>query len=317
MQSRFGATATSIFVRDPDEYCTTANSSFVPLEISPESSATLSGRFSAANAEDTVFTEVDSMPQLVTRTPETIQRGGSGYYKVSLLLAGSSVLIQDGREVIMRPGDISFYDTSRPYSLLFDEKFRNLIMMFPKDRLRFPTALIDSLTAVSLGEKHPLAKIAAFFISQASPQIPTLSPASRTKLARTSIELVSTMLSAILDVEGEATDPHQMLLHRINSYIDAHLGSPDLSPSRIASAHYISLRNLHAHFAEHSMTVSNVVRQRRLENCRAELTDPMLAEQTIATIATRWGFVDASHFSRVFKKAYGIAPREIRALQSY
>lgn len=316
MQNRSGVT-NSVFVRDLDDYCTTANSSFVPLEISPESSVALAGRFSAANADDTVFTEVDATPQLVSRTSETIQRGGSGYYKVSLLLAGSSVLIQDGREVVMQPGDISFYDTSRPYSLLFDEKFRNLIMMFPKDRLKFPSVLVDSLTAVSLGQQHPLAKLAARFIAQASPQLPALFPVSRNKLARTSLELINTMFSAILDVETETGDPQKMLFHRINSYIDANLSSPDLSPSRIAAAHYISLRNLHAQFAEQSMTVSSVIRQRRLENCRAELTDPLLAEQPIAAIASRWGFVDASHFSRLFKAAYGVSPRELRARQPY
>ena len=81
------------------------------------------------------------MPYLVERTSDTIDRGGRGYYKVSLLLEDTSVLVQDGRELVMRSGDISVYDTSRPYSLLFTKQFRKLIMMFPIDRLELGTNL--------------------------------------------------------------------------------------------------------------------------------------------------------------------------------
>lgn len=289
------------------------NSSFVPLEVSTEQDAPFAATLSAAGADGVVFTEVSADPQLVERTQATIESGGSGYYKVSLLLAGSSILIQDGREIVMKPGDLSFYDTSQPYSLLFDEQFRNLIMMFPKNRLEFPSMLTDSLTAVSLREQHQLAKIIAPFIAQASPQLPLLPSLARTKLARTSLELINTMLSAILDVEADARDPHQLMLQKIYTYISANLGSSALSPGSIAAAHYISVRHLHALFAAHDTTVSTVIRERRLERARADLTDPMLTARTVSAIAASCGFVDAAHFSRVFKQAYGLSPSELRA----
>lgn len=290
------------------------NSSFVPLRVDQETSGRFSAKLTSARADGVVFTEVEAAPQLVRRTRETIESGGSGYYKVSLLLSGSSILIQDGREVVMHPGDLSFYDTSRPYSLLFDRSFRNLIMMFPKERLEFPTLLTDTLTAVSLGAQHQLATVVAPFIAQASPQLSLLPSLARTKLAHTSLELINTMLSAILDVETEPRHPHQQRLQKIYAYIDANLGSPELSPSSIAAAHFISIRHLHALFAEHDTTVSTVIRNRRLERARTDLTDPSLLSRTVAAIAARWGFVDAAHFSRVFKQTYGISPSELRAL---
>jgi len=39
----------------------------------------------------------------------------------------------------------------------------------------------------------------------------------------------------------------------------------------------------------------------------------MLADRPVAAIAARWGFVDAAHFSRAFKTAFGISPSEYRA----
>lgn len=297
-----------------DSFRSAVNASFVPLEVDSDSGGPFQATLSAAGADGVVFTEVRAKPQLVRRTEETIESGGSGFYKVSLLLSGSGILIQDGREIIMNPGDMSFYDTSRPYSLLFNETFRNLIMMFPKDRLEFPTILTDSLTAVSLGEQHHLAKVVAPFIAQASPQLPMLPTLARTKLAHTSLELINTMLSAILDVENSPRSPHEVLLQKIYAHINTNLGSPTLSPGSIAAAHYISVRHLHALFAEHDTTVSTVIKQRRLEHARADLTDPSNSTKTVAAIAGRWGFVDAAHFSRVFKQHYGVSPSELRAL---
>lgn len=297
-----------------DSFRSAVNSSFVPLEVDAEAHGPFQASLSAAGADGVVFTEVQARPQLVRRTEANIESGGSGYYKVSLLLSGSGILIQDGREIVMNPGDMSFYDTSRPYSLLFNETFRNLIMMFPKDRLEFPTILTDSLTAVSLGEQHHLAKVVAPFIAQASPQLPLLPSLARTKLAHTSLDLMNTMLSAILDVENSPRSPHEVLLQKIYSHINAHLGSPLLSPGSIAAAHYISVRHLHALFAEHDTTVSTVIKQRRLEHARADLTDPTLTSRTVAAIASRWGFVDAAHFSRVFKQHYGVSPSQLRAM---
>ncbi len=291
------------------------SSSFVPLHVSREEHgrpAPFSARLCSADADGVVFTEVSAQPHLVERTDETISRGGGGFYKVSLLLAGTSVLVQDGREVVMRPGDLSVYDTSRPYSLLFTEEFRNLIMMFPKDRLDVPVHFTEQLTAVPLGAETGLAPVISAFLSQFPLQLVELPDRVRAKLAHTSLDLIGTLFSQMLDVETAARDPHQALLQKIHGYIDTNLGAPDLSPSLIAQEHYISTRHLHALFRELDTTVSTWIRERRLERCRTDLLNPALADRTIAAIAARWGFSDAAHFSRVFKTHYGVSPSELR-----
>ncbi|MGW9499321.1 helix-turn-helix domain-containing protein [Streptomyces prasinus] len=47
-------------------------------------------------------------------------------------------------------------------------------------------------------------------------------------------------------------------------------------------------------------------------HCHRDLTDPRLRSRSIRAIATRWGFVDAAHFSRAFRAAYGVSPRDHR-----
>ncbi|MBL3687562.1 helix-turn-helix domain-containing protein [Leucobacter zeae] len=288
-------------------------SSFVPLQVSAETDRPFTGRMQSVEADDVVFTEVAAKPHLVERTPENIADGGSGYYKVSLLLAGSSILVQNGREVVMRPGDLSVYDTSRPYSLLFDQDFRNLIMMFPKDRLDLPAPFTEQLTAVSFGtENGGLTPIVTAFLSQFPAQLSELDGRLRTKLAHTSLDLMTMLFSSVLGADPAQRDPHRLLMQKIYAYIDTHLASPELSPSSIAAAHYVSTRHLHALFREADTTVSTWIRERRLERCRTDLLDPVLADRTVSAIAARWGLTDAAHFSRVFKTTYGVSPSELR-----
>lgn len=289
------------------------DSSFVPLRISAEGAQPFAARLASTEADNVTFTEISAKPHLVERTPETIAHGGSGYYKISLMLSGSSILVQDGKEVVMQTGDLSVYDTSRPYSLLFDEDFRTLIMMFPKDRLDIPIPFTEQLTAIALNqEQQELAPVVTSFLSQFPDGMAQLSDRVRTKLAHTSLDLVGTMLSSILDTDPMQRDPHQIMLHQIYEYIDVNLASTDLSPGSIAAAHYISTRHLHGLFKLADSTVSTWIRERRLERCRNDLLDPKLADRPIARIAASWGFIDPAHFSRVFKSTYFASPSDIR-----
>ena len=60
----------------------------------------------------------------------------------------------------------------------------------------------------------------------------------------------------------------------------------------IAAAHHISLRSLHQLFHDEGLTVAGWIRQRRLECCRRDLSDPALAARPVAAIAARWGFLE-------------------------
>jgi AraC-like DNA-binding protein len=50
-----------------------------------------------------------------------------------------------------------------------------------------------------------------------------------------------------------------------------------------------------------------------LERCLDDLRDPALADVPIARIAARWGMANHAQFSRAFRAAYGVTPREARA----
>lgn len=311
--SKISATSSvhAVRVDSIDRFRTAVSESFVPLRVET-SQPSFRGLIRAGSADGIHITEVGATPHVVERTPELIVRAPRDAYKVSLMLSGTGLLIQDGREAVLREGDFAIYDTNRPYTLSFDHEFRNLVLMFPHSAVTLPPELLGQLTAVRLPGDTGVGAVVVAYLARLGTQLEELNGTTGARLARCAVDLVSTVLVRELRLDDAPADPHRALLRRIHAYIDDHLDAVDLGPGSIAAAHYISVRHLHSLFRESGSTVSAVIRSRRLERCRRDLLEPMLAERPVAAIGSRWGFGDAAHFSRTFKSAYGVSPNAYR-----
>ena len=172
---------------------------------------------------------------------------------------------------------------------------------------------MDRLLATRLTDPRGLSGAVVPFLAQLPAHFDQLSGSVGAQLARASVGLLRSLFVSRLDLADDAGDPHHALRDKIREYIDAHLGSPALSPGQIAAAHFISTRHLHGLFRELDTTVSTWIRVRRLERCRLDLIDPVFAGRPVAAIAAHWGFGDAAHFSRVYKHHFGRSPSAERA----
>ena len=74
---------------------------------------------------------VSSAPQKVMRTPGHISRSSDDYFLVSIQARGHGVVRQDGRDAVLSAGDFALYDSTRPYQLLFDEAFEQIVLKLP------------------------------------------------------------------------------------------------------------------------------------------------------------------------------------------
>jgi AraC-like DNA-binding protein len=228
---------------------------------------------------------------------------------------GSSVLIQDGREATLTPGDFTLYDTDRPYTLAFSDPHRMLVLVFPRDMLGLPESRLAGLTATRLpGAGGGLATLIGPFLAQVADLLDEVDTRGGVRLAGNVLDLLGTVLTERLDCSPADPDrAHRALMLQITSFIEEHLGEADLAPAQIAAAHHISLRQLHKLFHASGTTVAGWIRQRRLERCGHDLRDPRWSGRPVAAIGARWGYPDPAHFSRLFKAAYGVGPRDYRA----
>ncbi len=299
--------------RSISDFRAAVNDSFVPLQVSSSSPDRFRGVIRSSGVDDINVCDVRATAHVVERTPELILRGDRPHFKVNLQLAGHGLLVQDGREAVLRPGDLAVYDTSRPYSLVFDHDFRTMVVMFPRHLLCLPSDMVEQFTAVRVSGADGLGAVVAPFLIQLADHLDQLNGSSGSRLTHSALDLITTVFTHELGLDGASADPHRALMQRIRGYIDRNLASPELNPASIAAAHYISTRHLHSLFHEQGTTVSTWIRTRRLEQCRRDLIDPVYTERPVAAIAARWGFVDAAHFSRAFKSSYDISPSEYRA----
>lgn len=130
------------------------SSTFVPLECSPAGVDPFWGRVTCWELDDLLVSRVAAGPHVAARTRRMISARDSACYKAGLLTSGLCHLSQQGREALLRPGDLAIYDIRRPYTLSFDGPHDMSFLMFGCHRLRLPTVAVDRVLAVPVSSRH-------------------------------------------------------------------------------------------------------------------------------------------------------------------
>jgi AraC-like DNA-binding protein len=244
-----------------------------------------------------------------------VRRSDPELYKIDFQRRGSGIVEQDGRQARQTPGDFVFVDLSRPSRWVYSPS-EVVAVVFPRALLPLPPDKLARLRGVRIPGDSGAGALVSSLARRLPDHLDDGGAAERARLGTAVLDLVATALAARLDREQEVPrDSRQRaLLLRIHAFIEARLGDAELSPRSIAAAHYISVRYLHKLFETEQATVADWVRRRRLERCRRDLLDPGLSHEAASTIADRWGFTSAAHFSRAFRAEYGLPPGEYRLI---
>ncbi|MDE2397240.1 MAG: helix-turn-helix domain-containing protein [Burkholderiales bacterium] len=125
------------------------------------------------------------------------------------------------------------------------------------------------------------------------------------------VELLAVSLQghpdALQSSHSAVRDAH---LARIEAYVHQHLDDPELAPQQIADACGISLRYLHLLFKDTDESLSQWIRDQRLQLAHERLA-AAAPRTSIAQIAYGLGFGDQAQFSHAFRRRYGYPPSEL------
>ncbi|MFE7527740.1 helix-turn-helix domain-containing protein [Kitasatospora sp. NPDC057542] len=291
--------------------------SLVPLEVRPLTGRPFDGlleshrlgyvRISTLEAD---AARLSRTAALIARTPRSEPQVGVG-----VQVTGRAVLEQDGRRAEVPPGGLVLYDTARPYAVDYPQRFRTHLFHVPRRLLGVPERDLRNASATAVGPTEGCGPVLLPFLGVLAASAHSYPAPVGDRLAGSVADLFGTLIAQLaparaVDEQG-AQNAH--LVRRVREYIDRHLGDPDLSPEGIADAHHISVRYLHRLFEGEGVTVSRLIQRLRLDACARELARRGRTAPTVSAVAQRWGFVNPAHFSRTFRAAYGVSPREWRS----
>jgi len=298
-------------VGDVDAWRGAVTGALLPFDVECAAPDRFRGSISRRRLGDASLIAMTSRPHRAVRAAEHIDDGPADYL-LSLQLAGTAQFRQDDRLARVGPGDLVFYDSSRPVEIVSGEGYRSLCFRFPTQGLGAHRRAAE-LTATTLDAAHGLTPAVAGLLTGLHEGLERpggAHPDAVRTAARHATELARTLFDDELGRRGllVTPDPHAELRARIDRHIDEHLADPTLSPRTIAAAMFVSTRHLHALLAEDGRTVAGTVRERRLERCLADLADPRQARTPVSAVALRWGFTNATRFGQLVKATTGRTP---------
>ncbi|WP_233513165.1 helix-turn-helix domain-containing protein [Micromonospora craterilacus] len=268
----------------------------------------------------------------MARTERMIRQDDPQMYELALPLTGDSALIQERRQCVVKTTEFTFLSTSRPYECRHFPRqeapttaasaaaqpptSKTIAVLVPQSAIPLPQSKVKQLLARPLPTEG-MASLLAQFLLQITTHPERFRATDAGRLDGMALDLISATLAQHLDLESAlpVEVQQQALRARIDAFIEQHLGDVDLSARTIAAAHHISVRTLYRLWEGEDTTVTDLIRRRRLDRCRRDLQNPLLASQSIYAIAARWGLTEKSTFARLFKATYGTSPQSYRQQQ--
>lgn len=276
---------------------------FVQLSARPRSRGPFSGHIAHRDVDSVQLSTVTAGPQRVDRTRSLIARSNEEFVLASIQLRGRGTVHQEGRHAVLAAGSMAFYDSTRPYTLDFDESFQQLVVQVPKSVLS-SRRLADG-TAVALRRQGPARLVSDFFVG--------LARECRTvEEARPLVPHALGLLDFALSLAADGAQPNRAALSGcVRDAVARAAGQPDVDVDGVAAACRVSRRTVFRVLAEDGTTFTALLRAERLRRATVLLrTRPDLP---VAVVAARSGFRGEAQLHRAFRREIGTTPGDYRA----
>ncbi len=252
----------------------------------------------------------------LVRTPRLVRQYGPELVAVGFQLRGSGFHTQDGHTQDKAPGALSVLDFTRPFECGLSESAVAGNLIIPAEDLGLPPGVIHhAQRALASSPAYDLVRGHIAGLVRDADKI--TEPRDAAMIGRAVIELTRALLvSARRDDLGGHDPWNQTLETRLATYVEQHLKDPGLCAEEIARVHHISKRQVYKLWSGRQASLAQWIIQERLEGARAELGAAGHSRLTIAAVAHKWGFTDTTFFSRRFREAYGMSPREWRQIHA-
>lgn len=285
----------------------------LPVQIDPRHDASPRAAMATNRLGALRLRKVVGGDHVYVRSQRDVRRGDPDTIQIGMPRGGQSILVQDGREAVLKPGDMVLYDSARPFTLVMEERFNWQVFLLPKSKLRRSDTEISRLTALTMHGGTGMTGVVHQFLSRLAADADALeADPTREALGENAADLIVTLIHSQFGVPWGADDPAAVLREQVRSFIVRNHMDAQLDPSAIAAVHGVSVRRLHQVF-EGGPSVMDTVREARLDAVRRDLADPRLLDRSIGQIASAHGLGNQAAFARLFRATTGLTARQYRA----
>ncbi|MGQ4387968.1 helix-turn-helix domain-containing protein [Streptomyces sp. SAS_270] len=228
------------------------------------------------------------------------------------------VTVSEGRQIIetshdalvLRPGSLALINTGRPGRVVVPGTLVKRAIRIPMTALApFDTGHGSPQSVVFEARDNALSTLLHDYTAGIDQYLGGMSPLEIETARNALLVLVTGLLRSAQPPPLNKTSGLSFLRTRIEASIIERLPQGAISVSELAATHNVAVRTVQRAFAESGETVRSVARRHRLAATRSALVNTSLP---IARIALRWGFCDASHFSRQFRREFSMSPGDYR-----
>jgi AraC-like DNA-binding protein len=281
------------------------------FEVDPLEASSFEGRINYITVSQLKLCQIEASQHRIAHTISRTRLSEHPFVKILFQTHGNSYFEQNGRRIEVRPGDCLAYDVSCPHTIVSPALTRHEVVIVPKELLQERGFRLSKMSACKLSARTGTGRIAHDFVHAVFDEATKLSPYNAIGVADSLIDLLLLPLREA-DTAFDRGGAEAMYI-RAQFFIREHLRDPELSIDQISAALGCTKRYLHMLFSDRGMTVSDYIWRARLQHCRQELETQ--SGKTITDVAFSWGFSSSSHFSRVFRKYFGVVPSSIHKAQ--
>lgn len=248
-------------------------------------------------------------PMVSRRGRRHLTHGDLDYYVLQLYVSGSERVYSGSTRYLFDSNTVCLRDWRYGYTGVNE---RNDIIGFaiPRHLLNTYGGIDASRPALLWPRASAAGTLLTGAILRTWQRLPHASAQEAATLAANLLDLLDGILANHLMGQSEELRINRAMLLTIKQYITDHLDDPALGVDLLCHRFRLSRASLYRMFQEEG-GLQRHIREQRLRRCFGLLSNAGSSRLKVRDVAERWGFDDASHFNRLFKTTFGMAPSDL------
>jgi len=294
-----------------DYYADALSSALTPMHLVAPVTDAFDARMSVIAMGGVALVRQQGSAHRCYREQRDVARSGERSFHLMVNLTSPWLIEHRGRTRLGR-GDVMLADSALGHDITMEDQYDIVHLRLTDSWLRQWLPMPGKLVGHRIPGASGWGRALTTYMAQLSPQLILDGPLPASVLT----DHVGGLLAIIAQgLEAETRPParaDRAVHQRVRDGIVQRCVEPQLTADALAAGLNMSTRTLHRSLARSGETFGALLQAARVEVACRMLESPLMRRLTVAEIGRRAGFVDPSHFSRVFRLRFGQTPSQAR-----